>query len=118
MSGLSITSLHAGGVTTPITCPTGTLTLAPGAAPATSYDGTTWTTTLPADAGSTSYSTLSFLSACTAQLPANTAVRGHPARLLKQSIVLGLMMECWGPSHLRDQSVVGRHPTTKPQSRV
>ena len=67
--------MHAGGVTTPITFPTGTLTLAPGAAPATSYDGTAWSTTLPVAAGSTSHSTLSFLSASTTQLPANTAVR-------------------------------------------
>jgi len=73
--------VRVGGVMNPITCPTGTLTLAPGAAPATSYDGTSaWTTTLPVAAGSTSYSTISFLTACTTQLPANTAVRGIPSK--------------------------------------
>ncbi len=69
----------AGGVTAPISFPTGTLTLTAGTAPGTTYDsvGNTWATTLPAAAGSTSLTSLSFITASTTQLPANTAVRAR-----------------------------------------
>ena len=77
-------------MTVPIAFPTGTLTLTPGATAATSYDmaGNTWATTLPVDAGAISYSTLSFLTASTTQLPGMSAVRG---RLLDQRECLILL---------------------------